>query len=151
MLQLRGFVPTVDKVGQITLVQQVQRGTPPGLLIPGCCLQVKVVEFHPVQPWIAFADKGDVVKVWDWSTQQVRSRAPRARRTARWSPGRFICVAQRRRPCRRRPRVRFGWRLGSAPGVCARAGAPRGATVRRLGTPLRAARLASADGRCSMT
>jgi hypothetical protein len=34
--------------------------------------QVKFLDFHPVQPWIAFADVGDVVKVWDWSTQQVR-------------------------------------------------------------------------------
>ncbi|GBF88621.1 hypothetical protein Rsub_01336 [Raphidocelis subcapitata] len=45
MLQLRSFVPTQDKV--------------------------KTLEFHPVQPWIAFADKADNVKVWDWSTQQV--------------------------------------------------------------------------------
>jgi hypothetical protein len=33
---------------------------------------VKLVEFHPVQPWIAFADKADNVRVWDWTTQQVR-------------------------------------------------------------------------------
>jgi len=39
--------------------------------IPCAIQQVKTVEFHPVQPWIAFADKGDGVKVWDWSTQQV--------------------------------------------------------------------------------
>jgi hypothetical protein len=29
------------------------------------------VEFHPVQPWIAFADGSDNVRVWDWTTQQV--------------------------------------------------------------------------------
>ncbi len=34
-----------------------------------------MVQFHPVQPWIAFADKSDMVKVWDWSTQQVRGMA----------------------------------------------------------------------------
>eukprot|EP00879_Flechtneria_rotunda_P011556 GHRR01012070.1.p1 GENE.GHRR01012070.1~~GHRR01012070.1.p1 ORF type:complete len:387 (+),score=140.43 GHRR01012070.1:185-1345(+) len=45
MLQLRGFAGTPDKV--------------------------KLVEFHPVQPWIAFADKSDNVRVWDWTTQQI--------------------------------------------------------------------------------
>lgn len=45
MLQLRGFSGTRDKV--------------------------KLVEFHPVQPWIAFADKADNVRVWDWTTQQA--------------------------------------------------------------------------------
>lgn len=34
-------------------------------------LQVKLVEFHPVQPWITFADKADRVWVWEWSTQRV--------------------------------------------------------------------------------
>lgn len=33
--------------------------------------QVKLVEFHPVQPWIAYADTGNNVRVWDWMTQQV--------------------------------------------------------------------------------
>ncbi|KAF6235943.1 hypothetical protein COO60DRAFT_484505 [Scenedesmus sp. NREL 46B-D3] len=45
MLQLRGFSGTRDKV--------------------------KLVEFHPVQPWITFADKADNVRVWDWTTQQT--------------------------------------------------------------------------------
>eukprot|EP00878_Enallax_costatus_P007526 GHUV01007882.1.p1 GENE.GHUV01007882.1~~GHUV01007882.1.p1 ORF type:complete len:370 (+),score=87.34 GHUV01007882.1:171-1280(+) len=45
MLQLRGFAGTPDKV--------------------------KLVEFHPVQPWLAFADKSDNVRVWDWTTQQT--------------------------------------------------------------------------------
>lgn len=26
-----------------------------------------------MQPWIAFADKSDNVRVWDWTTQQVSS------------------------------------------------------------------------------
>jgi hypothetical protein len=39
----------------------------------GCImgLQVKLLEFHPVQPWICYADTTDRVRVWDWTTQQV--------------------------------------------------------------------------------
>ena len=33
--------------------------------------QVKVLEFHPVQPWLAYADGSHGVVVWDWSSQQV--------------------------------------------------------------------------------
>lgn len=32
------------------------------------------MEFHPVQPWIAFADGSDNVRVWDWTTQQVQEK-----------------------------------------------------------------------------
>jgi hypothetical protein len=35
------------------------------------CAQVKVLEFHPVQPWLAYADGSQAVVVWDWSSQQV--------------------------------------------------------------------------------
>ena len=31
------------------------------------------MEFHPVQPWICYADTSDRVRVWDWTTQQVRN------------------------------------------------------------------------------
>lgn len=33
--------------------------------------QVKVLQFHPVQPWLAYADVNQLVTVWDWSNQQV--------------------------------------------------------------------------------
>ena len=34
-------------------------------------VQVKTLDFHPVQPWLAFADFAQVVTVWDWSTEQA--------------------------------------------------------------------------------
>jgi hypothetical protein len=89
MLQLRGFVPTQDKVRARwgAGVRAWGAGAEPGPAswqhfpaptdLPRAPSQVKTLEFHPVQPWIAFADKGDVVKVWDWSTQQVCARARR--------------------------------------------------------------------------
>ena len=33
--------------------------------------QVKVLVFHPVQPWLAYADVSQGLTVWDWSSQQV--------------------------------------------------------------------------------
>ncbi|KAK9819592.1 hypothetical protein WJX72_000101 [[Myrmecia] bisecta] len=33
--------------------------------------KIKVIEFHPVQPWVVMADVEGTVTVWDWSTQQV--------------------------------------------------------------------------------
>jgi hypothetical protein len=90
MLQLRGFSGTRDKVRELELLvgsagtvrrSAVKRDQalistseiPRAALSPRCALQVKLVEFHPVQPWIAFADKADNVRVWDWTTQQVRN------------------------------------------------------------------------------
>lgn len=35
-------------------------------------LQVHLVDFHPVQPWLAMADKAGTVTVWNWSTEQAR-------------------------------------------------------------------------------
>jgi hypothetical protein len=32
--------------------------------------QVKTVDLHPTQPWVAFSDESSCVRVWDWSTQQ---------------------------------------------------------------------------------
>ena len=37
--------------------------------------KVKVLEFHPVQPWVALASVSDSIAIWDWSTQQVSTRA----------------------------------------------------------------------------
>jgi len=34
-------------------------------------LQVKCIEFHPMQPWLAIADKGGNVSVWDLTTKQL--------------------------------------------------------------------------------
>jgi hypothetical protein len=34
-------------------------------------LQVKVLTFHPVQPWLAYADVNQALTVWDWSSQQA--------------------------------------------------------------------------------
>ena len=34
-------------------------------------LQVHLVEFHPVQPWIGLADKSSNVAVWDYRSSQV--------------------------------------------------------------------------------
>lgn len=34
-------------------------------------MQVHLVEFHPVQPWIGLADKSGTVTVWNWSTDQA--------------------------------------------------------------------------------
>jgi hypothetical protein len=39
--------------------------------------QVKCIEFHPVLPLIALADKDDVVQLWNYESQEVR--APRCR------------------------------------------------------------------------
>lgn len=36
-----------------------------------CILQVKKLCFHPVQPWLAYADVNQGLTVWDWSSQQV--------------------------------------------------------------------------------
>ena len=36
-------------------------------------LQVHLVDFHPVQPWLAMADKAGMVTVWNWSTEQASS------------------------------------------------------------------------------
>lgn len=33
--------------------------------------KVHLVDFHPVQPWLAMADKAGTVTVWNWSTEQV--------------------------------------------------------------------------------
>ena len=44
--------------------------------------QVKVLQFHPVQPWLAFADGNQTVTIWDWSSQQV----------APWITSRLSCV-----------------------------------------------------------
>lgn len=38
-------------------------------------VQVKVLQFHVTQPWIAFADKNQQLTIWDWSTDQVRTPA----------------------------------------------------------------------------
>jgi hypothetical protein len=38
-------------------------------------VQVKVLEFHVTQPWIAMADKNQVLTIWDYSTDQVRQNA----------------------------------------------------------------------------
>ena len=35
-------------------------------------MQVKSLVFHPVQPWLAYADVNQAITVWDWSSQQVR-------------------------------------------------------------------------------
>ncbi len=36
---------------------------------PSC--QVFKSEFHPTQPWVLSATKGDLVSVWDWNSQEV--------------------------------------------------------------------------------
>ena len=38
-----------------------------------CIFQVKTLCFHPVQPWLAYADVNQGLTVWDWSIQQVVS------------------------------------------------------------------------------
>ena len=35
--------------------------------------QVKVLSFHPTQPWLAYADRGQDLTVLDWQTQQVQA------------------------------------------------------------------------------
>lgn len=42
-------------------------------------LQVKILRFHPVQPWLAFTDTNQSVVVWNWSTEQVSRLANRCR------------------------------------------------------------------------
>jgi len=34
-------------------------------------MQVKLLAFHPTQPWLVYADKGQTFSVIDWCTQQV--------------------------------------------------------------------------------
>lgn len=41
----------------------------------GVLWQVKLLEFHPVQPWLAFCDTNQLVTVWNWATEQVRVKA----------------------------------------------------------------------------
>ncbi len=36
-------------------------------------VQVKTLVFHPVQPWLAYADVNQTITVWDWTNQQVNS------------------------------------------------------------------------------
>lgn len=33
--------------------------------------KVKCIEFHPMQPWLAIADKGNKISVWDFESEQV--------------------------------------------------------------------------------
>ncbi|KAK9807986.1 hypothetical protein WJX73_010745 [Symbiochloris irregularis] len=33
--------------------------------------KVKLLQFHPVQPWLAFSDTNQLVTVWNWATEQV--------------------------------------------------------------------------------
>ena len=33
---------------------------------------MKVLAFHPVQPWLGYADVNQGLTVWDWSNQQVQ-------------------------------------------------------------------------------
>lgn len=33
--------------------------------------KVKCIEFHPMQPWLAIADKGNHISVWDFESEQV--------------------------------------------------------------------------------
>jgi len=42
-----------------------------GLFATTLTLQVRHLELHPVQPWLATASKSDVVTVWNWHTRQV--------------------------------------------------------------------------------
>ena len=37
----------------------------------GFLQQVKLLSFHPTQPWLAYADRGQDLTVLDWETQQV--------------------------------------------------------------------------------
>lgn len=32
---------------------------------------MKALVFHPIEPWLAYADVNQVITVWDWSNQQV--------------------------------------------------------------------------------
>lgn len=41
------------------------------LTLDAVILQVKCIEFHPMQPWLAIADKGGNVSVWDLKTEQL--------------------------------------------------------------------------------
>jgi hypothetical protein len=96
MLRLRGFVSTQDKVrqGQALLLLDVGErprtsramnrsmadklitrpppSQPPRPAPPSNpqSTQVKTVDVHPTQPWVAFADESSCVRVWDWATQQ---------------------------------------------------------------------------------
>ena len=60
-------VPPAQKLSHnhtITLLDQVQQ------LVQNCA-QVKVLVFHPVHPWLAYADGSHTVTIWDWSSQQA--------------------------------------------------------------------------------
>lgn len=37
--------------------------------------KVDRVEFHPVQPWLAFVTRGNLVTVWDYESNEVRGPA----------------------------------------------------------------------------
>ena len=37
--------------------------------------KVDRVEFHPVQPWLAYVDRLSGVKVWNFESDEVRGRA----------------------------------------------------------------------------
>jgi WD40 repeat protein len=43
---------------------------------PGINSQIKCVELHPVQPWVAAVSMSDNVTVWDYQNQQVRAPLP---------------------------------------------------------------------------
>lgn len=85
MLQLRGFASAPAKVCAFAErgACECSVGGREGATARSCLslsqtalmlvlLQVKLLEFHPVQPWICYADTSDRVRVWDWTTQQVR-------------------------------------------------------------------------------
>ena len=69
--ELLAFKPAGDKVPlcpkaaiQVTVLDQVQQ------LVLNCA-QVKVLVFHPVHPWLAYAEGSQTVTIWDWSSQQA--------------------------------------------------------------------------------
>ena len=55
----------------VVLYAQYECQTAAVLLTGPFIAQVKVLAFHPVQPWLAYADVNQGLTVWDWSSQQV--------------------------------------------------------------------------------
>lgn len=65
------FKPAGDKVAlcqknchAVTLLDHAQQ-------LVHTSAQVKVLVFHPVHSWLAYADGSQTVTVWDWSSQQA--------------------------------------------------------------------------------
>ena len=73
-MDLKAFRPTKEKASPASSSQIACSSTQQQLDTLRLA-QVKVVEFHAVQPWLAMADVSGAVALWNWESQQASRRS----------------------------------------------------------------------------